>query len=51
MPEDHRYEAALAAARAIIRQLNRPSLPEHEKLALATYTILDAIRLFERGKP
>jgi hypothetical protein len=48
MPEDFRYETALAAALGIIHTLSvRPELPRPQRLATATYAILGAIRQVE----
>ena len=45
MPAETHYEAALAAATLLLLKLDaRPLMPRHERLAIATYLILDAIR-------
>ncbi len=39
------YDAALAFARLLTHKLDaRPHMPRHERLAIATYVILEAIR-------
>ena len=44
LPQDSRYETALAGAQAIIHQFaDRADMPEHERLARVTYAILDAM--------
>lgn len=44
LAETH-YEAALAAATHLLHKLDaRPLMHRHERLAIATYLILDAIR-------
>ena len=45
MPEEKDYEAALAVAQFLLHRLDaRPLMHRHERLAIATYLILDAIR-------
>ena len=45
MPVETDYEAALAVAQFLLHRLDaRPLMPRHERLATATYLILDAIR-------
>jgi hypothetical protein len=52
MPDESRYEAALATAQAIIRQLTtRPDLPRHERLACVTFSILQAMHYLDERRP
>ena len=45
MPVETDYETALAVAQLLLHRLDaRPLMPRHERLAVATYAILDAIR-------
>jgi hypothetical protein len=44
MPDDSRYQAALSAASDLLARLEaQPQMTNHERLALATFRILDAI--------
>lgn len=44
MPDESRYDAVLAAALALIHQLEtKPHMPRHEKLAKVTFAILHEI--------
>jgi hypothetical protein len=50
MPEDLRYEAALAAGMAILGQLaGKPGLEYPAQLSIVTYAILDAMDRLESG--
>jgi hypothetical protein len=52
MPGDSRYEAALAAALAIIHKLtSKPGMPRHERLACVAYSILEAMDRVEEQRP
>ena len=48
MPEESRYDAALAAAFAILHTLNnKPHMPGYERLACVTFSILEAMNRVE----
>jgi hypothetical protein len=48
LPQDSRYETALATARAVIRQFaDRPDMQGHERLSSVTYAILEAFYRLE----
>jgi hypothetical protein len=52
MPDDSRYEEALAAAFAILLKLtSKPDMPGHERLACVTFSILQAMNRVEEQRP
>jgi hypothetical protein len=52
MPEDCRYEAAIATALAVIHELSRrPGMSRPEQLSTITFLILDALRRVEAPPP
>ena len=52
MPGESRYEAALAAALAILHKLtSKPGMPRHERLACVTFSILEAMDHVEERRP
>ncbi|APW58640.1 hypothetical protein [Paludisphaera borealis] len=52
MPDAGRYEAALAAAIAILHELAaRPELERPARLSIVTFTILDAMNRLQEQQP
>ena len=48
MPDESRYDAALAAAFSILHKLtNKPDMPGHERLACVAFSILEAMNRVE----
>ncbi len=52
MPDDSRYEAALATALAIVHELAaRPDMPRPAKVSTVTFIVLHAMREVEERRP
>jgi hypothetical protein len=51
MHDDNRYELALSAALVILRELDQnPDMAEHQRLALAVFSILHALDRWEEER-
>lgn len=51
MEADARYEHALSAALVILEEIDRaPDMPKHDRMALAVYSILHAMRGYDEER-